>query len=154
LNKALWALWFSLPTIDTMSKWIIAGSWLADNDYGDMFLNFPLHAKLQKYCDIDLTQLFPNIKAGEASAIVARWLRNAMGLRNYPYALVQGALGTKHIALGSCARKPPLCSELRSIITMDYEDATRRKDSFRHFPICGQHGNHSSNQGHSMVVQQ
>jgi hypothetical protein len=100
LNKALWAPWFSLPTIDTMSRWVIAGSWLADNDYGDMFLNFPLHAKLQKYCGIDLTQLFPNMKAGEASVDVARWLRNAMGLRNSPYAPVQGALRAKHIALG------------------------------------------------------
>ena len=50
LNKALWAPWFSLPTIDTMSRWVLAGSWLADNDYGDFFLNFPLHADLQKYC--------------------------------------------------------------------------------------------------------
>jgi hypothetical protein len=41
LNKALWAPWFSLPTIDSMSRWVLAGSWLADNDYGDMFLNFP-----------------------------------------------------------------------------------------------------------------
>jgi hypothetical protein len=59
LNKALWAPWFSLPTINSMSRWILAGSWLGDNDYGDMFFNFPLHATLQKYCGIDLTQLFP-----------------------------------------------------------------------------------------------
>jgi len=103
LNKSLWAPWFSLPTIDSMSRWVIAGSWLADNDYGDMFLNFPLHAKLQKYCGIDLTQLFPTLKAGEASVVVARWLRNAMGLRSSPYASVQGALRAKHIALGDPA---------------------------------------------------
>jgi hypothetical protein len=100
LNKALWAPWFSLPTIDTMSRWVIAGSWLADNDYGDMFLNFPLHVNLQKYCGIDLTQLFPNHKAGEASVVIARWLRNAMGLRSSPYASVQGALRAKHLVLG------------------------------------------------------
>ena len=103
LNNALWAPWFSLPTIDAMSRWVIAGSWLADNDYGDMFLNFPLHASLQKYCGIDLTQLYPNMKGGEASVMVARWLRNAMGLRSSPYASVQGALRAKHIALGDPA---------------------------------------------------
>jgi hypothetical protein len=100
LNKALWAPWFSLSTIDTMLRWVTAGSWLANNDYEDMFLNFPLHAKSQKYCGTDLTQLFPDMKAGEASVVVARWLRNAMGLRNSPYASVQGALRAKHIALG------------------------------------------------------
>jgi hypothetical protein len=80
LNKALWAPWFSLPTIDTMSRWVIAGLWLADNDYGDFFLNFPLHADLQKYCGVDLTQLFPELKGEAACILVGRWLRNVMGL--------------------------------------------------------------------------
>jgi hypothetical protein len=70
LNKALWAPWFSLPMINTISRWVIAGSWLADNDYGDMFLNFPLHAKLHKHCGIDLTQLYPNMKASDISQYV------------------------------------------------------------------------------------
>ena len=55
LNDLLWAPWFALPTIDTMTRWTLAGTWLADNDYGEMFLNFPMHPDLQKYCGIDLT---------------------------------------------------------------------------------------------------
>jgi hypothetical protein len=100
LNKALWAPWFSLPTIDTMSRWVLAGAWLADNDYGDFFLNFPLHADLQKYCGVDLTQLFPELKGEASCIIVGRWLRNAMGLRPSPYCSIQGGLRAKRIILG------------------------------------------------------
>jgi hypothetical protein len=74
--------------------------WLTDNDYRDIFLNFPLHTTLQKYCGIDITQLFPMLKAGEASVVIARWLHNAMGLQSSPYALVHGALRAKHLVLG------------------------------------------------------
>jgi hypothetical protein len=45
--------------LNSMTWWVIAGAWLADNDYGGMFLNFPLHLDLRKYCGIDLSQLFP-----------------------------------------------------------------------------------------------
>ena len=48
LNTALYAQWFALPTVDAMNRCVVAGSWLAGNDYKDMFLNFPLHPKLQK----------------------------------------------------------------------------------------------------------
>ena len=62
LNDALWAPWFALPTINTMTRWTVAGTWLADNDYGEMFLNFPMHPDLQPYCGIDVTQFFPEHK--------------------------------------------------------------------------------------------
>jgi hypothetical protein len=39
LNKSVYAPWFALPTIDNMSRWVIAGAWLVDNDYSEMFLN-------------------------------------------------------------------------------------------------------------------
>ena len=100
LNASLWAPWFSLPTIDTMARWVIAGSWLADNDYGEQFLNFPLHPELQKYCGVDLTQLFPELTKPESQLVVGRWTRNAMGLRPSPYSSVQGALIAKHLIMG------------------------------------------------------
>ena len=84
LNASLFAPWFSLPTVDSMVRWVIAGSWLADNDYGDQFLNFPLHPDLQKFCGIDLSQLFPKSGANDAQFVVAVWLRNAMGLKPSP----------------------------------------------------------------------
>jgi hypothetical protein len=34
LNESVHAPWFALPTIDSMTRWVIAGAWLADNDYG------------------------------------------------------------------------------------------------------------------------
>jgi hypothetical protein len=70
-----------------------------------MFLNFPLHATLQIYYGIDLTQLFPTLNTGEASVVIARWLPNAMGLRSSLYASVQGALQAKHIVLGALQAK-------------------------------------------------
>ena len=97
LNDALWAPWFALPTIDSMARWVVAGSWLADNDYGEQFLNFPLHPDLQKYCGVDLSQLFPD---RESQLIIGRWTRNAMGLRPSPYNSVQGALRAKHFIMG------------------------------------------------------
>ena len=74
-----------------------AGSWLADNDYGDMFLNFALHPDLQKFCRIDLSQLFPELTKNQAQMYVGVWLCNAMGLSSSPYASIQGALRAKQI---------------------------------------------------------
>eukprot|EP00536_Pseudo-nitzschia_multiseries_P004062 jgi/Psemu1/9155/gm1.9155_g len=44
-------------TSNSMARWVVEGCWLADNDYGEQFLNFPLHPDLQRYYGIDLTQL-------------------------------------------------------------------------------------------------
>ena len=74
LNDALYAPWFALPTVDTMTRWVIAGTWLADNDYGDCFLNYPLHPDLQKFCGIDLSQLFPDLTRLEAQLLVGVWI--------------------------------------------------------------------------------
>ena len=101
LNDALYSPWFALPTVDTMARWVMAGSWLADNDYGEQFLNFPLHPDLRKYCGVDLSQLFdednPENRAGP---MVGSWMRNAMGLKSSPYNSVQGSLRAKRLVLG------------------------------------------------------
>ena len=70
LNDVLYAPWFALPTVDTMTRWVIAGTWLADNDYGDCFLNYPLHPDLQKFCGINLSQLFAKIQLNLQANIV------------------------------------------------------------------------------------
>jgi hypothetical protein len=44
LNAAIWAPWFCT---------VLPGYWCADNDYSEMFLDFPLHEGLQKYCGVD-----------------------------------------------------------------------------------------------------
>jgi hypothetical protein len=34
------------------------GTWMADNDVGEMFLNFVLHESVQALCGVDLTKYF------------------------------------------------------------------------------------------------
>lgn len=70
LNNSLYAPWFALPTVDTMSRWVVAGSWFANNDYGDMFLNFPLRPDLQKFCGANLSQLFLELSANEGQRVI------------------------------------------------------------------------------------
>ena len=77
LNEAIWSPWFALPTIDALLRWTVVGSWLGDNDYGEQFLNFPLHPSLQPYCGVDLTQVLKNVGAPGAMR-VGRWVCNAM----------------------------------------------------------------------------
>jgi hypothetical protein len=55
LNDSLWAPWFSLPTVETMTRALLPGYWCADNDYGEQFLNFKLHKELRPYCGVDLS---------------------------------------------------------------------------------------------------
>ena len=66
-----------------------------------MFLNFRLHKDLQKFCGIDLTQLFPNQDPNESQKVIGVWLRNAMGLRPSPYASIEGGLRAKRIIIGN-----------------------------------------------------
>ena len=80
----------------------MAGSWLADNDYGEQFLNFPLHPDLKKYCGVGLSQLFLDL---ETKLLVGRCTQNAMGLRPSPYNYVQGALIAKHFIMGDPKEK-------------------------------------------------
>ena len=101
LNDALFAPWFALPTADSMSRWVLPGCWLADNDLGDCFLNFPLHPDLQKYCGIDLADLFPELDAEGKRQVFAMWITNAMGLKNSPVNSVQGVTVAKYHILGN-----------------------------------------------------
>jgi hypothetical protein len=100
LNESVQAPWFALPTIGSMTRWVIAGAWLADNDYGEIFLNFPLHPYLRKYCGIDLLQLFPELIKEGKDFVIAQWMRNAIGLRGPPYTSVQGCLRAKRHIMG------------------------------------------------------
>ena len=89
LNKALFAPWFYIHSVDMMCRSLLPAYWCADNDYGEQFLNFNLHPDLQRYCGVDLTQLSTDAPAGD---VFGQWKRCAMGLRPSPYAAVKGAL--------------------------------------------------------------
>ena len=103
LNDSLFSYWFALPTVNSMVRWVVAGSWLADNDYGEQFLNFPLHPDIRKLCGVDLSQLYPEQSCGEEgkdSTVTGAWMRSAMGLKTSPYNAVQGSQRAKRIILG------------------------------------------------------
>ena len=80
------------------------GYWGADNDYGEMFLNFWLHRDLRSYCGVDLTAHFPEELEGSSRKVIWEvWTRPPMGIRPSPYQAVQGALIVKRLALGTPA---------------------------------------------------
>jgi hypothetical protein len=59
LNAVLWAPWFALPMGEQMLQTVDVGYWGADNDYGEMFLNWWLHQDLRPFCGVDLMAHFP-----------------------------------------------------------------------------------------------
>jgi len=100
LNEALFAPWFFLPTVNTMLRSVDDSYWGADNDYGEMFLNFWLHPDLRKYCGVDLTHTFPDEVEDNAKVFWEAWWRNAMGLSPSPYASCQMGTRLKRLMLG------------------------------------------------------
>jgi hypothetical protein len=72
LNAALWAPWFPLPTVDSLLQSVGPGTYMSDNDVGEMFLNFVLHASIQEQCGVDLTGFFQRKSAMKAICIKRR----------------------------------------------------------------------------------
>ena len=99
LNAVLYAPWFALATVDTLLLSMDRGYWSADNDFGEMFLNFWMHDEdVRKYCGVDLTHYYPAQRS--TKAVWEAWTRMAMGLRPSPYQAVQSGLRAKRVALG------------------------------------------------------
>ena len=91
-NDATWAPWFALPTVEAMSRTVLPSCWCGDRDFGEMFLNFPLHPRARLYSGVDLSQLtLANVDWVERDHFVGQWTRNAMGLKCSPYLAVQAA---------------------------------------------------------------
>ena len=72
--------------------------WCSDNDYGDQFLNFPMHPTLQPYCEVDLVATFPS-RVNKDGEYFAKRRSNAMGVWYSPYNSVRGATLIKCFAL-------------------------------------------------------
>jgi hypothetical protein len=92
LNDILWAPWFPLPTVESLLRSVEPGTWMADNDVGEMFLNFVLHESVQALCGVDLTKYFPDGVPEGTRVLWERWTRCAMGLRSSPYQACQGMM--------------------------------------------------------------
>ncbi|KAI2495932.1 hypothetical protein MHU86_18586 [Fragilaria crotonensis] len=100
-NDATWAPWFTLPTVEAMTRTVLPWGWCGDRDFGEMFLNFPLHPMARLYSGVDLSQLTLNkVKRVEEDHFVGQWTRNAMGLKSSPYLAVQAATRVKRKFLG------------------------------------------------------
>jgi hypothetical protein len=87
LNDAMVVPRFSLPTIHTHLRAVEEGTYMADLDVGEMFLNFILHSPTQPWAGVDLTH-FINVKDGKSRW--ERWCRSLMGCKSSPYQAVQG----------------------------------------------------------------
>jgi hypothetical protein len=91
LNDATWAPWFPLPIVEDLLDAVEPGTFMGDNDVGEMFLNFIMHSDLRELCGIDLTDFMPEgTKDPSTLRFCVRWNRNAMGLKGSPYFSVQG----------------------------------------------------------------
>jgi hypothetical protein len=92
LNDSLWAPWFRLPTIEQHLRAVMPGTYMADLDIGEQFLNFILHEKTQVFAGVDLTSYFPAELTTGSTVLWERWTRCGMGFRSSPYQAVQGTL--------------------------------------------------------------
>ena len=58
LNDSVWAPWFQMPTVESHLRSVEAGTYMADCDVGEMFLNFMLEPRLRLHAGVDLSKIF------------------------------------------------------------------------------------------------
>jgi hypothetical protein len=78
LNEMLWAPWFPLPTVESLLRSVEPGTLVADNEVGEMFLNFILHEDIQSLCGVDLTKYFPREIPSGTKVLWERWTHCAI----------------------------------------------------------------------------
>jgi len=83
LNEAVWAL--SLPTVESHLRAVDVDTFMADNDIGEMFLNFMLDVRMRTFAGVDLSLVFPEEMFPGVSGLHERWERLLMGFRPSPY---------------------------------------------------------------------
>lgn len=68
LNNSIWVPRFPLPTIKTHLRAAEEGTYMANLDVGEMFLNFVLHSDLRALCGVNLTHYGGTIEEFETAA--------------------------------------------------------------------------------------
>jgi hypothetical protein len=83
LNDAVFAPWFAMPTIDSHLRAVDVGTFMADCNISEMFLNFMLDPEIRPFAGVNLTTLF----ADEAMSKIfwERWERMLMCFKPSPY---------------------------------------------------------------------
>jgi len=100
LNDALWAPNFGLPDVDSVLSQVARYTYLANNDVGEMFLNFLLNQKLQPLVGLDFEPYLDELEQGAAPATWMRWDRCLMGLKSSPYNTIQSLLWAEDVVKG------------------------------------------------------
>jgi hypothetical protein len=59
LNAALWAQWFCMYNVTSHIRVVEPGTFMADVDIGEMFMNFFLDPLIQLFADVGLTNFYP-----------------------------------------------------------------------------------------------
>jgi hypothetical protein len=85
LNAAVWAPWFSLPTVEDHLRAVQPGTFMIDIDLTEMFLNFMLDRSIRAFAGVDLTKFFENELTTNSRLIWERWERMLMGFKPSPY---------------------------------------------------------------------
>jgi hypothetical protein len=70
-----------LPNATSHMRIVEPGTFMADVDIREMFLNFFLHPRIQWFADVDFTKLYPEELDEIKKSIWKRWNRCAMGFR-------------------------------------------------------------------------
>ena len=107
LNSVMWAPWFPLPTASTLLRMVESGTWMADNDAGECFINWLLHKDVQELCGVDITQfggpeeIPARVNTPAGRLLLEVWNRCAMGLKSSPYIAIKSMLLIKEKILGN-----------------------------------------------------
>ena len=57
LKSYLWGPHFSLPTVGSTLRAAERGTFMADRDIGEMFINFMLSEEARSFCGVDVTNV-------------------------------------------------------------------------------------------------
>lgn len=100
LNKAMSVPRFPLPTADSHLRALEPGTFCADSDIGEMFLNFILHEEVRSLCGVDFTKMFGEELTPGMKVLWERWERCAMGLKSSPYQTIQAVMVAEEVIRG------------------------------------------------------
>ncbi len=102
LNDCVWVPRFGLPTVSTHLRAVEAGTFMANLDVEEMFLNFTLHNQLQALCGVDLPHFSCKHQGYDRQRVwEVVWKRAAMGLRSLPYQALQWLTVSEEPMLGN-----------------------------------------------------
>jgi hypothetical protein len=87
LNDVLWVPRFMLLSVQSHLRAVESGTFMADVDIGEMFLNCMLHVGVRRFTGVDVSHYFPG---EDGERVWETWVWAAIGLTSSPYQLIQG----------------------------------------------------------------